>query len=89
MTQAGVDFVSGLGGAADVQILDDVRAAVQNQHHLAFELGGQNRFHRVVPRRCLVIPAATKASESKLGREPCGASTTSEVRSRAASRPTL
>jgi hypothetical protein len=39
MAQAGVKFVPGLGGAAATHILDDVRSAVQHQHHLSFELG--------------------------------------------------
>jgi hypothetical protein len=49
MAQAGVKPVSGLGGAAGVHVLDDVRAAVQHQDHLAFEFSWQNRLHIIVP----------------------------------------
>jgi hypothetical protein len=45
VAQAGVKFVPGLGGAAGVQILDDMWGAIQQQNHLALELGWQNRFH--------------------------------------------
>ena len=49
MAQARVQSVAGLGGAAGVHILDDVGRTVQHQNHLAFELGGQNCLHIVVP----------------------------------------
>jgi hypothetical protein len=62
VAQAGVEFVSGLGGAAGVQILDDMGGAIQQQNHLAFELGWQNRLHIVVPRKCRDILAATKVA---------------------------
>jgi hypothetical protein len=45
VAQAGVEFMSGLGGAAGVHILDDMRGAIQHHNHLAFELGWQNRLH--------------------------------------------
>ena len=45
MAQAGVKFVPGLGGAAGMQILDDMWSAVQHQDHHAFELEWQNRLH--------------------------------------------
>jgi hypothetical protein len=45
VAQAGVEFVSGLGGAAGVHFLDDMGGAFQHQNHLAFELGWQNRLH--------------------------------------------
>jgi hypothetical protein len=57
-----VEFVSGLGGAAGVQILDDMGGAFQQQNHLAFEFGWQNRLHVVVPRKCRDILAATKVA---------------------------
>jgi hypothetical protein len=41
-----------------VQILDDMGSAIQQQNHLAFELGWQNCFHSVVPRKCRDILAA-------------------------------
>jgi hypothetical protein len=55
-----VEFVPGLGGAAGVQILDDMGSAIQQQNHLAFELGWQNCFHGVVPSKCRDILATTK-----------------------------
>jgi hypothetical protein len=57
-----VEFVPGLGGAAGVHILDDMGGAFQQQNHLAFELGWQNRLHIVVPRKCRDILAATKVT---------------------------
>ena len=42
-------FVFGLGGAAGVQVLDDMRAVIQHQNHLALELEGQDRLHSVGP----------------------------------------
>jgi hypothetical protein len=53
-----VEFVPGLGGAARVHFLDDMGSAIQQQNHLAFELGWQNCFHSVVPRKCRDILAA-------------------------------
>ena len=47
VAQAGMEPVSGLGGAAGVHVLNDMRCAVQHQDHLAFELGWQNRLHIV------------------------------------------
>jgi len=55
-----VEFVPGLGGAAGVQILDDMGSAIQQQNHLAFELGWQNCFHSVVSRKCGDILASKK-----------------------------
>jgi hypothetical protein len=45
MTKAGVKFVAGLRRAADVELLDDMRATFQHEHHHAFEFGRQNRLH--------------------------------------------
>ena len=45
VAQAGVEFMSGLGGAAGVHILNDMRRAIQHHNHLAFKLGWQNRLH--------------------------------------------
>jgi hypothetical protein len=61
-----VESVSGLGGAASVHVLNDVRGAVEHQNHLAFELGWQNRLHIVVPRKCRNVLASAKALESKI-----------------------
>jgi hypothetical protein len=62
MAQAGVEFVSGLGGAAGVQFLDDMGSAIQQQNHLAFELGWQNCFHNVVARKSRDNLTATKVA---------------------------
>jgi hypothetical protein len=57
-----VEFVPGLGGAAGVQILDDMGSAIQQQNHLAFELGWQNRLHIFVPRKCRDVLAAMQVA---------------------------
>src|SRR5208283_1944962 len=48
VAQPGVEPVPGLGGAAGVKVLDDVRGTVQDQDHLALEFGWQNRLHAIV-----------------------------------------
>jgi hypothetical protein len=45
MTQAGMEFMFGLGRAALMRILDDIRRSFQYQDHHAFELGWQYCFH--------------------------------------------
>jgi hypothetical protein len=40
--------VSGLGSAARVHILDDMRGAIQHHNHLTFEFGWQNRLHTAI-----------------------------------------
>ena len=47
MSQPRVQFVFGLSGAADVQLLDHLRSAIHQQDHAAFEFRSQNGLHRV------------------------------------------
>jgi len=40
-----MEFVPGLGGARDVELLEDLGGAVEHEDHAAFELGGQDGLH--------------------------------------------
>src|SRR5208282_5126420 len=66
LAQARVQFVPGLGRAAGVELLDDMRDAVQHQHHHAFELGWQNRLHCDLRRPGRNPRAATGVSGTQL-----------------------